>query len=195
MWIRLLESEKKRVTRTEKLFAGDIESIAQSFCNHIPRKKQSGEWEVLIAGTMPLRPNNPIVGWTILEEIEFYNKLVKFIIVNEEVVLGKIIFKPHPRTPREVLNRYREGLSCFVDPLTDGNPIEIELASTPSISSVYTYMSDSALVAQVFFGRKGVLVDPTTIFRKLTYPSAALVRWRAKYCGLKILPVSDIISQ
>jgi len=152
--------------------------------------------KVLIAGTLPLKTPSPILGWTASEETQFYNDLIVHICVDQNVTRDEIVFVPHPRTRVQDLSEYKRSLSCSVIPQTQDASIELMIVHQKSIQAVYTYMSDSAASAKLLFGITGVLIDTKLIgygglLKKHHY---RMIKWRAEYCKLDILPVDRILK-
>ena len=147
--------------------------------------------KVLIAGTLPLKKPNPILGWTASEETQFYNDLIVHICVDQNVTRDEIVFVPHPRTRVQDLSEYKRNLSCSVIPQTQDSSIELMICHQKSIQAVYTYMSDSAASVKLLFGITGVFIDTSRLFKKHHY---RMNKWRAEYCKLDILPVDRILK-
>ena len=152
--------------------------------------------KVLIAGTMRLTRPSPNLGWTALEETQFYNDLIVHICAEQNVTIDEIVFVPHPRTRDQDVSEYKRNLSCSVIPPARDAPIELMIFHQKSIQAVYTYMSDSAGSAKLLFGITGVLIDTKLVgygglVKKHHY---RMIKWRAEYCKLDILPVDRILK-
>ena len=152
------------------------------------KRKLNPEMKVIIAGG-PLDPDYSAFAFQLEDEVRMYNSLIEDIKDRLHVTEKEIFYKPHPRVPYQFWQLKKEKLHCQVYPYDDISLIDFDLAVNDNVKAVFSYCSDSVVVAQANYGKKGYFIDARNKRNRFTLN---ILLKLCNHFGIDSFPVRDI---